>query len=144
MGGLGFVAYGVIVLVGPIWGCQRAVGCKAQPGSGYQRSQASNHRLFSQKTFPSGMLQCRQREHRDQQHERQPQPQRQRMGRLYAPFVQRYVALSQDLQGYLTDRFGIVPGRIQQIYNGVDAQLFSPSASGPTPIPGCPFAAPEY
>jgi len=69
-------------------------------------------------------------------------PKYQRMRRLYAPFVQRYIALSQDLQGYLTDRVGIAPGRIQQIYNGVDAQLFSPVAGGPAPIPGCPFIAP--
>jgi len=68
----------------------------------------------------------------------------QRVRRLYAPFVHRFVALSQDLQGYLTGRVGIAPGRIQQIYNGVDAQLFSPAASGPAPIPGCPFAAPEH
>ena len=68
----------------------------------------------------------------------------QRVRRLYAPFVHRYVALSQDLQGYLTGRVGIAPSRIQQIYNGVDAQRFSPAAGGPAPIPGCPFAAPEH
>ncbi len=64
--------------------------------------------------------------------------------RLYAPFVQRHVALSQDLAGYLTDRVGIAPGRVRQIYNGVDAQRFHPSGDGPDPIPGCPFAAPAH
>ncbi len=72
-------------------------------------------------------------------------PKYQRMRRLYAPFVQRYVALSQDLQGYLVDRVGIAPGRIEQIYNGVDAQRFSPAEGGePAPIPGCPFQAPAH
>ena len=68
----------------------------------------------------------------------------QRMRRLYTPFVQRYVALSQDLRGYLTDRVGIAPDRIQQIYNGVNAHLFSPADGGPAPIPGCPFSAPGH
>ena len=71
-------------------------------------------------------------------------PKYQRMRRLYSPFVQRYVALSQDLQGYLADRVGIAPGRIEQIYNGVDACLFSPAVGGPVPIPGCPFQAPAH
>lgn len=68
----------------------------------------------------------------------------QRMRRLYAPFVQRYVALSQDLQGYLVDRVGIAPGRIEQVYNGVDAQRFSPPPGGPLPIPGCPFSPADH
>ena len=68
----------------------------------------------------------------------------QRLRRLYAPFVQRYVALSQDLQAYLTDRVGLAPQRIEQIYNGVDAQRFSPAVGGPVPIPGAPFAAPAH
>jgi sugar transferase (PEP-CTERM/EpsH1 system associated) len=71
-------------------------------------------------------------------------PKYQRLRRLYAPFVQRYVALSQDLQGYLVERVGIAPERIEQIYNGVDSQRFSPPADGPEPIPGCPFAAPTH
>ena len=68
----------------------------------------------------------------------------QRLRRLYAPFVQRYVALSQDLQAYLTGRVGLAPQRIEQIYNGVDAHRFSPAAEGPVPIPGAPFAAPAH
>jgi sugar transferase (PEP-CTERM/EpsH1 system associated) len=50
----------------------------------------------------------------------------QRVRRLYAPFVHRYVALSRDLQRYLTDRVGIDKRRIAQIYNGVDVQRFRP------------------
>jgi sugar transferase (PEP-CTERM/EpsH1 system associated) len=76
--------------------------------------------------------------------------------RTYSPFVQRYVALSQDLQGYLHDRVGIAPQRISQIYNGVDTERFAPAVGmavsraaagqgGPAPRPpiaGCPFTAP--
>lgn len=68
----------------------------------------------------------------------------QRIRRLYAPFVHRHVALSQDLAGYLTDRVGIAPVRVRQIYNGVDVRRFHPSADGPLPIYGCPFSAPDH
>ncbi|HRD94845.1 MAG TPA: TIGR03088 family PEP-CTERM/XrtA system glycosyltransferase [Rubrivivax sp.] len=68
----------------------------------------------------------------------------QRMRRAYSPFVQRYVALSKDLQRYLVDRVGLAPQRIEQIYNGVDAHRFSPAVEGPAPIPGAPFAAPAH
>ena len=63
----------------------------------------------------------------------------QRVRRLYSPFVQRYVALSRDLSDYLTERVGIAPSRVTQLYNGVDAQRFHPAQGLPTPIPGCPF-----
>jgi sugar transferase (PEP-CTERM/EpsH1 system associated) len=69
----------------------------------------------------------------------------QRLRRLYAPFVHRYIALSQDLAGYLTQRVGIAASRVTQIYNGVDAERFHPAAGGrPEPIPGAPFAAPGH
>ncbi len=68
----------------------------------------------------------------------------QRIRRLYAPFVGRYVALSQDLQRYLVERVGIAAGRIDQVYNGVDAERFRPAAGGPAPIAGAPFAAPGH
>ncbi len=67
----------------------------------------------------------------------------QRLRRLYAPFVHRYVALSQDLAGYLQGPVGISPRRISQIYNGVDAERFFP-APVPQSILGCPFAAPAH
>ena len=63
----------------------------------------------------------------------------QRLRRLYSPFVHRYVALSKDLAGYLTDRVGIALGRIEQIYNGVDAERFRPAAGAPLRLDGCPF-----
>ena len=58
----------------------------------------------------------------------------QRLRRLYAPFVHRFVALSQDLAGYLQGPVGIAPRRISQIYNGVDTERFFPSHE-PQPQP---------
>jgi sugar transferase (PEP-CTERM/EpsH1 system associated) len=68
----------------------------------------------------------------------------QRVRRLYAPFVHRYVALSRDLQDYLIRRVGINADRISQIYNGVDAERFRPSGAHNQPVVGCPFAAPAH
>lgn len=68
----------------------------------------------------------------------------QRIRRLYAPFVHRYVALSQDLAGYLKGRVGIAPGRIAQIYNGVDADRFSPRAADDAAPEGWPFMANQF
>jgi sugar transferase (PEP-CTERM/EpsH1 system associated) len=68
----------------------------------------------------------------------------QRIRRLYAPFVHRYVALSQDLQGYLVQRVGIAPTRIVQIYNGVDADRFRPPPAGARDRASMPFDAAEY
>jgi sugar transferase (PEP-CTERM/EpsH1 system associated) len=58
--------------------------------------------------------------------------------RLYKPFVSRYVALSQDLAGYLAAKVHVPAPRMAQIYNGVDTAKFVPRVS-PAPIPGCPF-----
>ena len=67
------------------------------------------------------------------------------MRRAYSPFVHRYVALSRDLGGYLTQRVGIEPARIAQICNGVDTALFAALPGGRQRIPGCPFGdAPHW
>jgi sugar transferase (PEP-CTERM/EpsH1 system associated) len=63
----------------------------------------------------------------------------QRLRRLYKPFVHHYMALSRDLADYLTQRVGVGPERITQVYNGVDTEAFLPSPTGPLPIEGCPF-----
>ena len=69
----------------------------------------------------------------------------QRLRRLYAPFVQRYVALSRDLENYLAGAVGIARGRITQIYNGVDTDRFAPAAGqAAAAISACPFARPGH
>ncbi len=49
--------------------------------------------------------------------------------RLNAPLVSRYVALSNDLYRVMCERWRIAPTRVQQIYNGVDTQKFTPAQS---------------
>lgn len=46
--------------------------------------------------------------------------------RLHAPMVHRFVALSRHQERYLSERVGIAPRRITQIYNGVDVERFHP------------------
>jgi len=64
--------------------------------------------------------------------------------RGYGPFVSRYVAVSKDLERYLRDRVGVASERIVQLYNGVDADRFSPVENAPAPIDGCPFSNPQH
>lgn len=42
------------------------------------------------------------------------------------PFVKRYIALSKDLENWLTETVGVPPDRMSQIYNGVDSLNFHP------------------
>jgi len=49
------------------------------------------------------------------------------MRRLFSPLVQRYIALSYDLENYLQGRVGIPAGKISHICNGVDTGKFKPA-----------------
>lgn len=66
-----------------------------------------------------------------------------RLRRLMSPFVDRYITVSKDIEGWLSDRVGIDGGKITQIYNGVDIERFHP-AQGRTALPDAPdhFAGP--
>ena len=48
--------------------------------------------------------------------------------RVHAPMVDQYVAVSRDIERYLSGRVGIAAKRIAQIYNGVDTDRFAPSS----------------
>lgn len=63
--------------------------------------------------------------------------------RLYRPFVTKYIALSRDLAHYLEADVGVIPERLVQIYNGVDARKFR-APEVPQAIAACPFGAPEH
>ena len=63
--------------------------------------------------------------------------------RIYRPFVTHFIALSRDLEDYLTGRVGMPQASVAQIYNGVDAQRFHPAAAR-QPIAGCPFVDPAF
>jgi sugar transferase (PEP-CTERM/EpsH1 system associated) len=62
--------------------------------------------------------------------------------RLYRPFVNHYIALSQHLAEYLEDQVGVPDEAISQVYNGVDTERFYPGAGDA--IAGCPFRAPDH
>jgi sugar transferase (PEP-CTERM/EpsH1 system associated) len=61
-----------------------------------------------------------------------------RLRRLFRPFVQRYVALSGELQRYLVERVGVSATRVERICNGVDTRRFAPAARR-QPLEGSPF-----
>lgn len=63
--------------------------------------------------------------------------------RLFSPFVNRYVALSGELQRYLVERVGIAPARIERIINGVDTARFTARGRARAAVDGCPFADPR-
>jgi len=62
--------------------------------------------------------------------------------RLHAPFVDRYVAVSKDLERYLVERVGIAPARIAVICNGVDTTRFAPGGTPGHPVLPDGFAPP--
>ena len=64
--------------------------------------------------------------------------------KLYRPFVTHYIALSRDLERYLCTNVGVPAARVEQIYNGVDAQRFRPAETGRGQIEGCPFRDPRF
>lgn len=60
--------------------------------------------------------------------------------RGYRPFVQHYVALSRQIEGYLRDAVGVPAARISQIYNGVDVARFSVATERARgPLAAAPF-----
>ena len=52
-------------------------------------------------------------------------PKYRRLRRWMAPFIDRYVAVSPDLQAWLTDRAGIRRSKVVYIANGIDAATFT-------------------
>src|SRR5262245_55708485 len=64
---------------------------------------------------------------------------RQRVRRVFKPFVHQYVAVSRDLGSYLRQKIAVPASRIAQIYNGVNTELFYPARNGREPLdwPGC-------
>ncbi len=63
--------------------------------------------------------------------------------RLHAPFVDRFVPMSRDLERWLVSRVRISPGRIRQIYSGVDTERFHAAQGAREPLPVEGFAGPS-
>ena len=57
-----------------------------------------------------------------------------RLRKLIRPMVQRYIAVSRDLEEWLQRAVGVPARRISQIYNGVDTLRFRPR-QGQRPVP---------
>jgi sugar transferase (PEP-CTERM/EpsH1 system associated) len=64
--------------------------------------------------------------------------------RAYRPFVTRYVALSKHIEAYLSGAIGVAPGRISQIYNGVDCVRFRRVSDQRVALAGSPFGDPSF
>ena len=47
--------------------------------------------------------------------------------RACRPAIHRYVPMSQDIERWLEEAVGVEPGRIRQLYSGVDTERFTPS-----------------
>jgi sugar transferase (PEP-CTERM/EpsH1 system associated) len=59
---------------------------------------------------------------------------RQRLRRLFKPFVHHYITVSRDLASYLEHKVDVPPARITQIYNGVNTDVFHPARGGREPL----------
>jgi sugar transferase (PEP-CTERM/EpsH1 system associated) len=46
--------------------------------------------------------------------------------KFFRLIVQRYMPMSRDLETWLQQKIGVAPGKISQIYNGVDMEKFQP------------------
>lgn len=62
--------------------------------------------------------------------------------RAHRPFVNKFVAVSKDLQGWLIRDVGIQADKVVQIYNGVDGTRFTPCGDARHTLPLAGFAAP--
>ena len=63
----------------------------------------------------------------------------QRVRRFYKPFVNHYMALSNDLADYLVNKVRVPQDKITQACNGVDTERFPPDPVAPQHIADCPF-----
>lgn len=62
--------------------------------------------------------------------------------RAIRPLVQRYIAVSRDLEQWLVGTVGVAPTRVRQIYNGVDQDIFHPRTGGRPDLAPAGFVPP--
>ena len=58
--------------------------------------------------------------------------------RACAPVIQRYVAMSRDIERWLVDDVRVPKARVSQIYNGVDSERFRPAGALAEDLPWSP------
>ena len=59
------------------------------------------------------------------------------------PFIDRYIAVSRDLEQWLLESIGVRARRLRQIYNGVDWQKFNPRSGDRPPVLPAEFCPDE-
>lgn len=60
--------------------------------------------------------------------------------KMFRPAIKRYIALSRDLQSYLTEDVGVKEKKVNLICNGVDTECFLPARDRRAPLPVENFA----
>ncbi|HYM35013.1 MAG TPA: TIGR03088 family PEP-CTERM/XrtA system glycosyltransferase [Steroidobacteraceae bacterium] len=65
-----------------------------------------------------------------------------RIRRACRPLIKRYATVSKDLANWLRNQVGVRAEAIEQIYNGVDTQKFSPEGALPSDLPWTQAARP--
>ena len=63
--------------------------------------------------------------------------------RTLSPWVNKFIALSKDLESWLISVVGIPAGKVVQLYNGVDTGAFSPADKGEVKLPAEGFTSPD-
>ncbi|EER61906.1 sugar transferase, PEP-CTERM/EpsH1 system associated [Acidovorax delafieldii 2AN] len=63
----------------------------------------------------------------------------QQVRKLYKPFVSHYVAVSEEINTYLSRVIGVPVHERSLIANGVDTDHFSPASGSRVAVQGCPF-----
>jgi sugar transferase (PEP-CTERM/EpsH1 system associated) len=58
-------------------------------------------------------------------------------------FIDRYIAVSRDLETWLSEVVHVRPEKLRQIYNGVDHDLFSPGTVTPLALSGAHWSVPD-
>ncbi len=59
--------------------------------------------------------------------------------RVLSPAINRFVAVSTELERWLADAVGIPPSKVVRICNGVDTERFAPARDGRTALPEARF-----
>lgn len=68
----------------------------------------------------------------------------QRLRRLVKPWVHRYIALSRQIEEYLTDKVHVDAQKIARICNGVNTRVFYPRRGQKPSIKRCPFSPDHF
>jgi sugar transferase (PEP-CTERM/EpsH1 system associated) len=63
------------------------------------------------------------------------EPRNLRIRRACRPVVHRWMGMSRDIERWLIEHVGVAPGRVRQLYNGVDVARFHPDVAAAKDVP---------